>query len=126
MITANPQYTTKRICSLMVTHSCNLHCVYCFEKYKSKGLKFMSLNTAQKILNKEFEDFSNKDRLPSDRLAIEFFGGEPLLNFDLIQNIYEWTDSLNLTFPFNIPAHHQRNIIHRQYATLVCRKNRRI
>ena len=59
----------------------------------------MSLNTAQKILNKEFEDFSNKDRLPSDRLAIEFFGGEPLLNFDLIQNIYEWTDSLNLTFP---------------------------
>ena len=99
MITANPQYTTKRICSLMVTHSCNLHCVYCFEKYKSKGLKFMSLNTAQKILNKEFEDFSNKDRLPSDRLAIEFFGGEPLLNFDLIQNIYEWTDSLNLTFP---------------------------
>ena len=80
MITANPQYTTKRICSLMVTHSCNLHCVYCFEKYKSKGLKFMSLNTAQKILNKEFEDFSNKDRLPSDRLAIEFFGGEPLLN----------------------------------------------
>ena len=82
----------------------------------------MSLNTAQKILNKEFEDFSNKDRLPSDRLAIEFFGGEPLLNFDLIQNIYEWTDSLNLTFPLI----YQRNIIHRQYATLVCRKNRRI
>lgn len=99
MITADSKYKTKRICSLMVTHSCNLNCVYCFEKYKSKGEKFMSFEIAKDVILKEIEIFREKRKDPMDRFAIEFFGGEPLLNFSLIKKIVEWVYTLNIDFP---------------------------
>lgn len=99
MITTSRQYHTTRICSLMVTHSCNLNCVYCFEKHKDIGLRMMSFETAQDILSKEFDLFANMDREPEERFAVEFFGGEPLVNFKLIKRIYEWVKGLDLPFP---------------------------
>lgn len=78
---------TDRVCTLMITHSCNLNCIYCFEKHKSN--KKMSFETAKKILEKEFEQYALTAQ-KEYRLAIELFGGEPLTNFDLIKNIYEW------------------------------------
>ncbi|MDE6750446.1 MAG: 4Fe-4S cluster-binding domain-containing protein, partial [Lachnospiraceae bacterium] len=99
MITTSPKYHTTRICSLMVTHGCNLNCVYCFEKHKEIGLRMMSFETAKDILSQEFNLFEAKERNPEERLAIEFFGGEPLVNFKLIKRIYEWVKELNLSFP---------------------------
>lgn len=86
---------TTRVCTLMVTHACNLNCTYCFEKYKS-GNK-MTFDIATQILEKEFQNY--KGDIKSERLAIELFGGEPLTNFPLIQQIYEWTKKQKL--PFN-------------------------
>lgn len=99
MITTSPEYQTTRICSLMITHSCNLNCVYCFEKYKSKGNRFMPFEVAQAAILKELDTFRNKPRKANDRFAIEFFGGEPMLNFPLIKQIYEWVSSLDIDFP---------------------------
>lgn len=99
MITTSPNYHTTRICSLMVTHGCNLNCVYCFEKHKDIGLRMMSLETAKGILTKEFDMFANMERGLEERFAIEFFGGEPLVNFKLIKGIYEWVKSIDLPFP---------------------------
>ena len=99
MITTESIYKTKRICSLMITHVCNLNCVYCFEKYKNKGEKFMSFETAKMIILKEIDIFSRKHKDPMDRFAIEFFGGEPLLNFPLIKEIFEWVCTLDIDFP---------------------------
>ena len=86
---------TTRVCTLMITHACNLDCSYCFEKHKSG--KKMSFDVATQILAKEFHNY--KGDINSERLAIELFGGEPLTNFPLIQQIYEWTKQQRL--PFN-------------------------
>lgn len=99
MITTSPQYKTTRISSLMVTHGCNLNCVYCFEKHKNIGQQMMSFETAKKVLLKEFELFAQMERNPNERLAIEFFGGEPLVNFKLIKKIHEWVKEQDLPFP---------------------------
>jgi len=89
---------TARICTLMVTHACNLHCVYCFEKYKSNHpSKRMSTETAVTILTREMERFA-ATRKASERFAVEFFGGEPLLNFRLIEDVYAWVKAQNPPF----------------------------
>ncbi len=100
MITTSKEYKTERIVSLLVTHSCNLNCVYCFEKHKELGLRTMSFDTARGILQHEFEMFRTAPgRQPSHRLAIEFFGGEPLLNFPLIKEVYEWVRDNDPSIP---------------------------
>lgn len=99
MITTSSKFHTTYICSLMVTHGCNLNCVYCFEKFKNIGVKNMTFDTAKGILQKEFDTFANKEKEPEERFAIEFFGGEPLVNFKLIKDIYYWVKELELPFP---------------------------
>lgn len=90
---------TTRICTLMVTHVCNLRCVYCFEKHKSNDpSRKMSFETAKAILSKELDLFAASCR-NGERFAIEFFGGEPLLNFPLIKSIYDWIKGQDIGFP---------------------------
>lgn len=90
---------TTRICTLMVTHACNLRCVYCFEKYKSSNSsQRMSFETAKAILSKELSLFTVSYHA-GERFAIEFFGGEPLLNFSLIKLVYNWIKEQKLIFP---------------------------
>lgn len=74
-----------RVVSLMLTWQCNLNCVYCFEKYKSSN-KVMSFEMAQNIIRKEMCMVTGN----YSKIKIEFFGGEPLLNFSLIKSITEW------------------------------------
>lgn len=100
MIRKAMQTTTSRICTLMVTHACNLNCVYCFERHKSgTSAKRMTFKTATAILEKEFATFA-ESRKKDERFAVEFFGGEPLLNFSLIKKVYDWC--INQRLPFDI------------------------
>lgn len=78
-----------RVVSLMLTWACNLNCTYCFEKFKSAG-KEMSVDRAKHILSKEFESFKKQEG--DGKLKIEFFGGEPLMKFDVIKAITEWIE----------------------------------
>lgn len=85
---------TTRVCTLMITHSCNLNCIYCFEKFKSN--QKMSFDVAIGILEREFALFENE----KGRLAIEFFGGEPLTNISLIKQIYDWVKKKKPTIDY--------------------------
>lgn len=78
---------TTRIIALMLTWQCNLNCIYCFEKFKTNN-KVMSLDTAKRIIDKEFKDFEQSG--DKGILKVDFFGGEPLLNFNLIKDLSEW------------------------------------
>lgn len=78
--------TTRRTCTLVVTHQCNLSCTYCYERYKSN--KIMSIALAKKIIKEEFEFVAHSDDF--SELCIDFMGGEPLLRFDLITVLTEW------------------------------------
>ena len=65
---------------LQVSHACNLRCSYCGVDYGRYGktFRYMSLATARKAV-----DFLFK-MTKSSRLAITYFGGEPLLNTKVV------------------------------------------
>lgn len=71
--------------SLCVTHSCNLDCIYCYQKHD--GNNRMSFDTACKCIDWIFAN------IPKDmnEVEISFIGGEPLIEFDLIKQVYEYT-----------------------------------
>jgi sulfatase maturation enzyme AslB (radical SAM superfamily) len=69
--------------SLILTHACNLNCVYCYENTKDK--RYMLASTAKKIIEKHLNDINY------DEIEIDFFGGEPFLQFDVIRDVCEWT-----------------------------------
>lgn len=85
---------SKKIKSLtfQLTDACNLNCSYCYQINKSNHV--MSIDTAKKIIDHLFENKSNPDFYFSDKdcqgIIIEFIGGEPLLQIDLIEQIIEY------------------------------------
>ncbi len=90
---------TTRFCTLMVTHACNLRCVYCFEKHKSDApSKRMRFETAVAVPEPELAAFG-ANRCPGECFAVEFFGGEPLLNFRWIEQVYDWVKTRRPDFP---------------------------
>jgi uncharacterized protein len=70
--------------TLSLTHECNLACRYCYAGHATKP--DMSLATAQQCV-----DFALEILPAGERLNLCFFGGEPLLCFDLLRKITEYT-----------------------------------
>ncbi|MEC0331736.1 Cys-rich peptide radical SAM maturase CcpM [Paenibacillus macerans] len=79
-------YLTSKLQSicLQVTQDCNLRCAYCVYSgdynNRTHDKKMMSLKTAKKAV-----DFLIKNSSESDIICIGFYGGEPLLNFEVIK-----------------------------------------
>ena len=75
----------KALC-LHICHDCNLRCRYCFADegaYHSRR-EFMSLETAKKAIDFLIANSGNRKILETD-----FFGGEPLMNFEVVkQTVY--------------------------------------
>lgn len=67
----------RAIC-LVLTHRCNLRCRYCFEHAYGDRASDLSFDDARR----SFDLFP-----PHGDLSVSFFGGEPLLRFDLIERI---------------------------------------
>ncbi|GFI22440.1 anaerobic sulfatase-maturating enzyme [Lachnospiraceae bacterium] len=75
--------------TLMVSQACNLRCKYCYGdggEYSHKG--FMSYEIAKRAV----EFFV--DQTQEKKLNICFFGGEPLLNYDLVKRIVDYTKDI--------------------------------
>jgi len=81
---------------LAVTHRCNLNCQYCFESAYPERESDMSLDNARAALRLFPED--------SD-MSISFFGGEPLLQFDLIRQIVGDAERMAADRKVNISFH---------------------
>lgn len=73
----------KALC-LNVAHACNMRCSYCFASQGDFGLKpsLMSLPTGQRAL-----EFLIGASGPAKTLEVDFFGGEPLLNYEMIRDL---------------------------------------
>lgn len=73
---------------LQLTQKCNFRCSYCvYSSLHSEGqrvhsAKTMSLETAMQAV-----DFFAEHSIDSNIVYISFYGGEPLLNFDLLKKI---------------------------------------
>ncbi len=87
-----PVYTgvIKAMC-LNVSHNCNLNCEYCFADggTYTKERKNMPLDVALKAIDFLVEH-SGKRR----NLEVDFFGGEPLLNFDVVKKTVAYARSI--------------------------------
>lgn len=71
----------KAMC-LHVAHDCNLRCTYCFAstgEYQT-GRALMTFETGKKAL-----DFLIERSGSRKNLEVDFFGGEPLLNFEVVK-----------------------------------------
>jgi uncharacterized protein len=75
-----------RTLSLVVTRSCNLRCLYCYEKHYHEEFQVMDLKIAKEVIN---HYLCAEDGF--DIVTIDFFGGEPLLAFNFIKEVIEWT-----------------------------------
>lgn len=70
----------KSLC-LNVSHSCNMACSYCFASHNfSSKTSLMSLDTAFKAI-----DFLIDSSRDIKNIEIDFFGGEPLLNLEVVK-----------------------------------------
>ncbi len=70
----------------VVTNACNLSCVYCQAKDKAhRSFGYMTEEIAYRAVDIALES-------PARKLNFEFQGGEPLLNFSIIQKIIEYTE----------------------------------
>lgn len=77
-----------KVIILILTHSCNLRCEYCYELKKKDQTGVMNMETAKTIICNEV--VSSKGVY--NRLIIHFMGGEPLLRFGMIEEICEWIE----------------------------------
>ncbi len=70
--------------TLVLTHQCNLDCVYCYEHHKNSCT--MPVQLAKEIVDKEL---TMDDGVES--VEFDFFGGEPFLEFETIKEVVEYT-----------------------------------
>lgn len=81
----NPVITTL---NLFISQSCNLRCLYCYGgggEYGKKG--FMDETTAYRGI-----DWLIGQSGDEKKLSLSFFGGEPLMNFQLIKKIVSYCE----------------------------------
>ncbi len=92
----------KALC-LHIAHSCNLNCSYCFAsqgRYHGERA-LMSYETGKRAL-----DFLIENSGTRRNLEVDFFGGEPLMNFDVVKKLVEYARSIekekNKNFRFTL------------------------
>ena len=92
----------KALC-LHVAHTCNLNCSYCFAsqgKYHGDRA-VMSLEVGKRALDFLVEHSGNRRNL-----EVDFFGGEPLMNFQVVKDLVAYARSIekehNKNFRFTL------------------------
>ena len=92
----------KALC-IHIAHTCNLNCEYCFAsqgKYHGERA-MMSLEVGKRAL-----DFLIENSGSRKNLEVDFFGGEPLMNFDVVKGMVEYARSIekehNKNFRFTL------------------------
>ena len=79
----------KSMC-LHIAHDCNLRCKYCFASTGDfgTGRKLMPFETGKAAI-----DFLLEKSVDRENLDVDFFGGEPLMNFEVVKEIIAYARS---------------------------------
>ena len=86
----NKSRDIKALC-LHVAHTCNLNCSYCFAsqgKYHGERA-LLSFDVGKRAL-----DFLAENSGNHVNLEVDFFGGEPLMNFDVVKELVAYARSI--------------------------------
>lgn len=98
----NRAQVVKALC-LHVAHDCNIRCAYCFASQGDfKGDRsLMSFEVGKKALDMLVANSGNRRNL-----EVDFFGGEPLMNFEVVKQLVEYGRSIegahNKNFRFTL------------------------
>ncbi len=90
-LSAPPEPGLVKALCLHVAHSCNLNCAYCFAgggRYRGESA-LMTAETGKRAL-----DFLVARSAGRHNLEVDFFGGEPLLNFGVVKEITAYARTL--------------------------------
>lgn len=90
MLKAKTNGVVKALC-LHIAHTCNLNCEYCFAsqgKYHGDRA-VMSFEVGKRAL-----DFLIENSGSRRNLEVDFFGGEPLMNFDVVKQLVAYARSI--------------------------------
>lgn len=94
IIDVNKRQTVVKALCLHIAHDCNLACKYCFAgegEYHGRTA-LMSLEVGKKSLDFLVANSGNRRNL-----EVDFFGGEPLMNFDVVKEIVKYGRELEKT-----------------------------
>jgi len=80
----------KALC-LHVAHTCNLNCSYCFA---SQGKYHGDRATMSYEVGKQALDFLVANSGTRRNLEVDFFGGEPLMNFQVVKDLVSYARSI--------------------------------
>ena len=86
----NRQTVVKALC-LHVAHTCNLNCSYCFA---SQGKYHGDRALMSYEVGKQALDFLMDHSGTRHNLEVDFFGGEPLMNFDVVKRLVAYARSV--------------------------------
>ena len=86
----NESNVVKALC-LHVAHTCNLNCSYCFAS-QGKYQGHRALMTYE--VGKQAFDFLIANSGTRKNLEVDFFGGEPLMNWDVVKRLVEYARSV--------------------------------
>jgi radical SAM protein with 4Fe4S-binding SPASM domain len=84
-MTSKPPDLKIRTLILVLTKKCNLKCRYCYEKSNLRDSQSMDVKIAKEMISRYMEEGDE-----FNGVEIEFFGGEPMLEFPLIKETVEW------------------------------------
>lgn len=87
----------RRILTILPTLDCNLACTYCFEA-SNRCAGVMSAEVVQKVKDHIKKQYYRKD----EPMELNWFGGEPLLGFHVMEDITEYIKSLDIPFAASI------------------------
>lgn len=80
---------------LLITYSCNLNCVYCYEPKRSHHK--MTSQQAKDYILQAVDNIEEE----YERFDVQFMGGEPLLEFEFIKELTEWLWSRDFKVPLD-------------------------
>ena len=87
----------KALC-LHVAHTCNLNCAYCFA---SQGKYHGDRAVMSYEVGKRALDFLIENSGTRHNLEVDFFGGEPLMNFDVVKQLVAYARSVEKKYNKN-------------------------
>jgi len=78
---------------LNVTETCNLRCSYCYERVSEvwNQKRIMGWDVAKKAID-QFLFYIQKNE--KKKISVRFFGGEPLLNWELVENSMDYIKNI--------------------------------
>lgn len=87
-----------------ITDVCNLHCTYCaygelYNNFDTRKGQKIEIEKAKRLIDFLVDKLNSKaNKTPVNDVYISYYGGEPLLNFDFVQQMVDYTQGKQSSF----------------------------